>query len=156
VTAVVGRSLNNLLWDREYDYGVDGSVRQLEMTADGPRETGFGFDFQSKSTITWEIDNGDIVYDLEAAAYNNLVRRTDTGASPFFLVLLCLHKDTAEWLDIAEEKMTLAKCTYWVHLKGASIANTSTKRIRIPRSNVFDPGAVSQLLSDIRSGVLVP
>lgn len=66
VTAVVGRSRNNLVWGREYDYGVDGSVRILESRGPRVRETGFGFDFQSKSTTVWDVDASDVVYDLEA------------------------------------------------------------------------------------------
>jgi len=61
VTAVVGRSRNNLLWGREFDYGVDGSVRILEQRGTRIREIGMGFDFQSKSTIDWEVDGTDVI-----------------------------------------------------------------------------------------------
>jgi hypothetical protein len=156
VTAVVGRSRNNLLWGREFDYGVDGSVRILEKRGARIREIGMGFDFQSKSTTDWEIDGADVVYDLEASAYNDLVERAGSGGFPFLLVLLCLPKNDAGWLDVSADKLILQKCAYWAKLNGALTNNTATCRIRIPIANVFTPEAVIGILSDIKTGAMLP
>jgi hypothetical protein len=156
VTAVVGRSLNNLMWGREYDYGVDGSVRILERRGQRIRETGLGFDFQSKTTVDWSIDNSDIVYDLDATAYNDLVERTSTTATPFLLILLCLHEDESDWLAVSVDQLILRRCAFWCKLNGSLTSNASTQRIRIPTSNVFSPAAVTGILNEIRTGTMLP
>jgi hypothetical protein len=156
VTAVVGRARQNLLWGRDYDYGVDGTVRELERRGNRIRETGFGFDFQSKTTVDWSLENGEVVYDLETDAYNNLVERTQAGAFPFFLLLLCLHADDSTWLDVSVDQLVLRKCAYWFKLSGAPTDNTSTQRIRIPAANVFTPATVIRILQEIRTGVMLP
>ena len=156
VTAVVGRSRNNLIWGREYDYGVDGSVRSLEQRGNRIRETGLGFDFQSKSTTDWEEEGAEIVYDLEANAYNDLVERAGTGALPFLLILLCLTKDDLTWLDVSGDRLTLQKCAYWCQLDGALTDNVATKRIRIPSGNILTPDSVVAILQAIKSGAMLP
>jgi len=156
VTAVVGRSRNNLLWNREYDYGVDGSVRILKQRGARIRETGLGFDFQSKTTTDWKIEGADVVYALEADAYNDLVERAGSGAVPFLLVSLCLPKDEAGWLDVSPEQLILQKCAFWSKLNGALTDNTATRRVRIPVANVFTPAAVSAILHDIETGAMLP
>jgi len=156
VTAVVGRSRNNLLWGREFDYGVDGSVRALEQRGTRIRETGLGFDFQSKSTTDWETDGAEIVYDLEVNAYNDLVERAGSGGLPFLLVLLCLPKNEAGWLDVSADKLILQKCAYWSKLNGALTDNAATRRVRIPVANVFTPEAVVGILRDIKTGAMLP
>lgn len=101
VTAVVGRARQSISWRHEFDYGVDGMVRELAFRGTRIRETGFGFDFQTKTTVDWAVDGDDVVYDLEADAFNNLVERAGTSArSPFLLILLCLPRDDSEWLTV--------------------------------------------------------
>lgn len=156
MTAVVGRSLNNLWWHPEYDYGVDGQVRILEKRGNRIREIGMGFDFQSKTTTDWFLDGTDIVYDLEAKAYNDLVEKIEGRAFPFLLILLCLPKDDAEWLTVSADQLILQKCAFWAKLEGTETENKDSKRIKIPQSNVFTPHAVGSILSDIRTGVMLP
>lgn len=73
ITAVVGRARASIDWSRTHDYGVDGSVKQIIKTGSRHHESGFGFDFQAKSTASWEIEGEYVVYDLEAKTYNDLV-----------------------------------------------------------------------------------
>jgi hypothetical protein len=156
VTAVVGRARHNVLWGREFDYGVDGSVRELALRGTRIRETGFGFDFQSKTTIDWFFDGPNVVYDLAAEAYNDLSERAGTSAFPFLLILLCLNKDDAKWLNVSLERLVMERCAFWTTLTGALTHNSGTCRIRIPSTNVFTPEVVNTLLSDIRIGALLP
>lgn len=54
--------------DLEFDYGVDGSFRPIEVV-DGMRcDAGCPLDFQLKSSVNWKPTGGHIVYDLEATA----------------------------------------------------------------------------------------
>jgi hypothetical protein len=156
VTAVVGRSRNSLLWGREFDYGVDGSVRVLRKYGTRILEIGQGFDFQSKTTTDWTMDGQYIVYDLEAKTFNDLAFRAGTGAFPFLLILLCLPKDENGWLDVSSDKFILQKCAFWAKLDGTITSNGATKRIRIPVANVFTPAAVETILNDIVTGAMLP
>lgn len=156
VTAVVGRSRNNLMWGREYDYGVDGSVRALEKRGLRIRETGLGFDFQSKSTTNWLIEDGKIVYDLEVDAYNDIVERVEGCHYPLLLILLCLPEEESFWLDVSSENLILQRCAYWAKLKGSLSSNASSCRIRIPETNVLTPEAINNILSEIKSGAMLP
>jgi hypothetical protein len=156
ITAVVGRARHNILWHREFDYGVDGTVRQLEYRGSRIRETAFGFEFQSKATVDWTIEGEEVVYDLEANAYNDLVQWSDKTAFPFLLVLLCLPQDESKWLDVTVNQLVLQKCAFWCKVRGVVVPNSSSRRIRIPVASVFTPTAVSEILANIRNGVLLP
>ncbi len=156
VTAVVGRARQNLVWGREYDYGVDGQVRSLERRGQRIRETGLGFDFQSKTTANWTADGANIVYDLEADAYNDLVERNGKLAFPFLLILLCLPQDDSTWLNVSGDELILRRCAFWCKLSGALTVNTGTKRIQVPRANVFTPQAVLDILEAIKTGAMLP
>lgn len=161
LTAVVGRSRNNLsLNSEEYDYGVDGTVRKITCRTGAPNryhQSGFGFDFQSKSTTKWQKDKNEIVYDLEASAYNDLVARSkEQRGIPLFLVLLCLEDDDTKWLTIDENQLILRRCAYWFQINGDFTSNTTSKRIRIPDKNLLDPQSINTLLNAIESGALLP
>jgi hypothetical protein len=156
VTAVVGRARQNLVWGREYDYGVDGQVRSLERRGQRIRETGLGFDFQSKTTVNWSIEGPDIVYDLEANAYNDLVERDGKSAFPFLLILLCLPQAEDAWLSVSADELILRRCAFWCKLSGALTTNTGTKRIHVPSANVLTPQTVLNILENIKTGVMLP
>ena len=66
---------------KEYkvDYGLDGGFCDVDIYEDSEGhkryyETGFGIDFQLKSTTNIRLERGFLVYDLEAKNYNDLVR----------------------------------------------------------------------------------
>lgn len=156
ITAVVGRSRNNILWGREFDYGVDGSVRLVEKRGERIRETFHGFDFQAKSTVDWAIEGDEILYDLDADAYNDLAERAECTAHPFLLLLLCLPKGETEWLNVTGDNLILKNCAYWLRVRDALTANKESRRIRVPNGNIFSPDAVSGLLTKIKAGVMLP
>jgi len=156
VTAVVGRARHKVNWNSEFDYGVDGYVRIIEKR--GPRhyETGLGFDFQTKTTTDWTLDNGRIVYDLEADAYNDLVSRAGKGGLPFLLILLCIPHNDASWLEVSPDRLVIQKCAYWLQLDGVLTQNIESKRVGIPIANVFSPASVVQILNAIKTGEMQP
>jgi uncharacterized protein DUF4365 len=153
VTAVVGRARHNIAWSREYDYKVDGTIKQLVKRGDKISETGFGVDFQAKTTVDWEHDNSEVIYDLEANTYNYLIERGGNGSQPCILVLLCLHKRDDQWLKISENVLELRNCIYWHQLTGDVTTNATSQRIRIPRSNLFTPTAVTEMMNKVAAGV---
>ena len=157
ITAVVGKSLNNLWWDAEYDYGVDGFVRKLTRRGTRVTQTGFGFDFQAKSTTNWTKDNGEIVYDLEADAFNDLAARSaEPRGLPLLLVLMCLNPDDQLWLHTDQDNLILRNCAYWYQIKDDFTTNAATRRIRVPEANTFDSASVITILDNVVAGTLLP
>src|SRR5262245_30405742 len=112
--AVASRAQQNVSFERELDYCVDGSFKQVEQRGKRRHETGIALDFQAKASIDWSIDGNDIVYDLEKKTYNDLVTRSaEKRATPFFLILFCLPKDEAHWATFSQEELIIKKCAYF-------------------------------------------
>jgi hypothetical protein len=153
ITAVVGRARHHLaMGDRQFDYKVDGTIKQLVKNGQRILETGYGVDFQAKSTVDWEHDGDDVLYDLEVEAYNYLVLRSKNSSLPCILVLLCLAKTDSRWLELTETELTLRNCLYWSELRGHQSDNSRTQRIRIPRSRRFTPEAVEDMMQKVSKG----
>ncbi|KZS43950.1 hypothetical protein AWU65_28145 [Paenibacillus glucanolyticus] len=136
------------------DYGVDVCVRRIDKFNGMLMDMGVSFDFQLKSTTNWEVDGSFIVYDIEADAYNKLIYRHNASATPCLLVLLCLPKDSNEWICLSEDELKLRKCGYFFYVRGEMTPNKRSTRIRIPRDNVLTPEAIKKLINEVGSGVL--
>lgn len=74
VRAIAGRAGLNLAI-REYDYGVDGSFDEVVIRQNCRVESGFSLSFQLKASIQWQLDDTQVVYDLDAKTYNDLIQR---------------------------------------------------------------------------------
>jgi Domain of unknown function (DUF4365) len=112
ITAVVGHARQNISWDQEFDYKVDGTIKQLEKRGNKISPTSFVVDFQVKSTVNWEHDGDYVVYDLDADSYNYLTERRQKEIFPCILLLLCLNKSDSNWLEITEDELKLRSCLY--------------------------------------------
>ncbi len=149
VHAVTGLAGVNLDGKPRHDYGVDGTFKPV-INLNGRRvESGYPVDFQLKSSVNWEYDGDAVIYDLEAKTYNDMVGRAAT-AIPLILLLLCLPRNSATWLAGTETELILRHCCYWMKLAGEPTDNVTTKRIRIPRSNLLTPAAVLTILATER------
>lgn len=137
------------------DYGVDASIRWVKAFGSTEKclTTGFGFDCQFKATINYILEDEFIVYDMQADAYNKLVAWE--GTNPCLLVLMCLPREFDQWLSCNEEQLLLRHCCYWIQIKDDPTPNTSSKRIRIPRTNLFTPDTVNQLVEQVKTGELL-
>ena len=146
VDAVAGRAGVNVAREL-HDYGVDGTFQAIVKTPLGYSPSGFTVQYQLKATVDWRTVKGDIVYDLDAKAYADMVTR-DRSAAPLVLIVMCLPRDSEHWLRNSETLLQLRKCCYWLWLPGGSSpsTNTSTVRVRLPRSN--------QLTTDGLNGIL--
>src|SRR5262249_14159682 len=99
LSAVTARARHNLWLHPEHDYSVDGTFKQVGKRGNRILETGFALDFQAKASVNWTRENDEVVYDLEAHAYNDLVQRSNAErATPFVGVLLCLPESEDDWL----------------------------------------------------------
>lgn len=61
-----------------------------------------------------------------------------------------MPEDPERWLSCSEEALVLRRAGYWTALRGLpSSSNTSSVRVRLPRSQVFDVDNVRALLARI-------
>lgn len=135
------------------DYGVDGAIRMVHDRNGRRFVGGHSLDVQLKATTNWSLVDGELVYDLEAKTYNDLVDRfTEARATPMILALLCLPKDEVDWLSITTDELVLRHCCYWCRVGATKTQNTTTQRIKIPEVNVLDQNAVAMLLEKVRKG----
>jgi len=139
------------------DYGVDGSIRVVQMR-DGRRLVcGHSLDVQLKATTNWVVENDEVVYDVEAKTYNDLVDRFhEPRGTPMVLILMCLPENEVDWLSITTEQLVLRHNCYWCRVGGTRTNNTATQRIRIPRSHMLDQASVHELLDKVKKGEALP
>lgn len=91
----------------ELDYGVDGTFNEVRILNGRRFQSGFSLHFQLKASTQWQQYGDEIIYDLEAKTYNDLIEMQDTGAMPCILILLILPKDQKQWLECSETKVTI-------------------------------------------------
>jgi hypothetical protein len=128
-----------------FDYGVDGHFEILVEDEGTHVPSGYPLFYQAKASVNWHFDGDEVVYDLDSRAYNNIATRPPSAAR-LILLLLCLPPETNDWHRVTEANTTMQHCCYWHWFEGSRVPNSSTKRIRIPRSQVFTPEVLTQLL----------
>lgn len=106
------------------------------------------FECQLKATINWQEEADFIVYDMDAAAFNKLVFQNNESSVPTYLVLLCLPRDQVDWVSISPDSLQLRKCCFYELIDGARTENTSSVRVRIPKSNIFSPDSVDEIIQE--------
>lgn len=157
VIAVASAARQNLWLGGEFDYGVDGIFKLVEPRGKRLRETGFAIDFQAKTTVKWSIGSGQVIYDLEAKAFNDLAERAgQTASTPFFLVLMCLPADEKTWSNFASDCLTVRNCAYFLQIRSQLTKNKGTTRIEIPVGNALTPESLTKLLKGVKDGSIQP
>lgn len=150
VHAVTARAGLSLQHGPVHDYGVDGTIRQVAFGKGRYFESGIALDFQLKATTIWELQDASLVYDLDAAAHRHLaLRNSKPRALPCILLVYGLDPCESKWLSISENSLISRKCCYWTYITSVPTENSSSQRISIPRSNVFDVPALLTLISDL-------
>lgn len=125
------------------DYGTDVMISET-MEEDGNfSDTGPPVRCQLKASTTFEVKSDHVACDLEVDAYNKLV---NPRRGFIILIVFKLPEDENEWLKISEKCLSLRKCCYWDRIVGEKSENESSKRVKIPRIQRFDPPAVAQIL----------
>jgi hypothetical protein len=152
VIAVAARAGVNVETPQQ-DYGVDGTFSKIQFRDGRRRESGFKIDYQLKASKRWRFDGAEVVYDLEAKTYNDLVERgVREKGTPLILILLCLPEEAGQWLEQSEDRLVMRKCCYWDWLTGTPTLNTRTVTIRIPRQQLFTPDALTDLFDRLERG----
>jgi hypothetical protein len=135
----------------DLDYGVDLTLRAVDE-ANGFVDAGVLLDVQLKATAAAITnDPATLGFDLRVAEYDRL-RRIDLPV-PRILVVLELPADEAEWVIQSPGEMILRRAAYWLSLRGMPATTaTTTVRIRLPRSDLFSPDAMTAIFARIRTG----
>jgi hypothetical protein len=127
------------------DYGVDGTFKVIKQRGTAQVPSGIPLDYQAKATVNWKLVGSEIVYDLDARAYNNIVERKAADTT-MILILLCLPPDFEKWHEATTDTTTLRHCCYWWVESGELTDKTSKQRIKIPQANLFTPDMLLKLL----------
>lgn len=136
----------------EPDYGVDGTFNEVSILNGRRCQSGFSLHYQLKASTQWQQNENEIIYDLEAKTYNNLIEMQATGAIPCILILLTLPKDREQWLECLETRVTIGGGCYWYYPSGSPTANKESKRIRIPRQQLLTTESAIVLLDRVKTG----
>jgi len=153
VMAVAGDAGINLLVSREHDYGIDGTFRPVRIIGSRRVESGIALDFQLKCTTRWEEQETCIIYDCEADTYNGLVSQDSTEeATRCMLLVLCLPDTREDWLRVTVDGLAVNGCCYWYRVMGEPTENTASRRIRIPKEQLFTCGCLNDLMRRVQEG----
>lgn len=139
---VAARALDNV--------GIDATLHVKRDFGHGAVLTEFSLHVQLKATINVPVGHGSrFSYNFKGIdQYDNL--RASTIMPPKILVLLCLPTEREEWLTHTDDQLLLKRCAYWVSLRGAlESANSTSQTIYLPRSQVFSPDGLTDLLARI-------
>jgi hypothetical protein len=100
-----------------------------------------------------QLNDTQVVYDLEAKTYNDLILRCSMRtATPCILILLALPSDSMQWLICEETQLRLQGTCYWEYLSGGPSENRQSVRIRIPRSQRLNPESLLTLIENVKIG----
>jgi hypothetical protein len=134
------------------DFGVDLSIRRVKKSKHGYIDLGVVYDLQLKATYNWSESGNDIIYDMDATAYNKLILRNNEASTPCFLTLFCLPPERSRWLEITDSELIMRKSCYYYYLSGDETGNRSGKRIKIPKSNLISTETINKLSNEVLQG----
>ena len=135
----------------DFDYGIDGTIKDVINRNGRYVDSCFGINFQLKSSCNVTFENGFVIYDLESKNYNDLV--VESSTLPNILILLALPPNSDEWLEVTAEQLVMRKCAGWCSLEGREpTTNQATKRITIPDCQIFSPEALVDLMKKVKGG----
>lgn len=145
VSAVIAQA--GATWDSpKRDFGIDVSVRRIEKYDDMIIDSGVLLDCQLKATIDWSETPDEIIYDLDAKAYNKLVIQSSRMCYKCILIVFCLPTNKGEWLRLTEDELKLRRCCYYTFITGERTDHTRSVRIKIPKENILSPEAIKSLI----------
>jgi len=126
---ITGRSVDNM--------GID-LILKFRGTFDSIGYRNITLDVQVKSTAsTLKYDSqGRIILDgTSSAVYNDFCEK---NRSPSAIIILFVLPDNPDgWVHQDEEHLLMRRCAYWVSLWGAEECKKDTKRIFIPKTQLF-------------------
>jgi hypothetical protein len=108
-----------------------------------------GLQLKATSSPMWTDDG--LTFVLSRKNYDDLRAKR---MAPLILVVLVLPADEAKWLEWSTERLSISECAWWMSLKGYPDIDSKSKSIHIPRSQVFGPEKLKELMAQARGGLL--
>ena len=106
-------------------------------------------DIQLKCTAEPLPAKGDLKFPLKLKNYEDLARPT---IMPRILVVLFVPEDCENWMEISPERAILKHAAWWLSLEGAADTDNGTSvTLTIPRTNLFTPDVLIDLLDKTRT-----
>lgn len=137
------------------DYGIDVSIRRVDKFRGSCIDVGVSFECQLKASINWSLNDSEVIYDMEVDAYNKLVYQNSVSPYPCILVVFCLPRDEKQWINISEKELILRNCCYYALSENVFTNNSSSIRVKIPRTNIFTPEAVQLIMEKVKNKELI-
>lgn len=110
---------------------------------------------QLKATISAPADDGHSLSYFMRGVKRYDALRADELMVPRILVVLFLPEAEDQWLQHSAEQLVLRKCAYWVSLRGAPAATSSTgTTVKLPKAQVFSPANLLGLMQRLACGDL--
>jgi len=135
----------------EFDYGIDGTIKDVINRNGRYVDSCFGINFQLKSSSAVSFEGDCVIYDLESKNYNDLVN--ESSMLPNILILFVLPANDDDWLSVTVNQLTMKQCAWWCSLEGQEpTENQATKRISIPVHQIFSPTALIDLMEKVKGG----
>ncbi len=95
--------------------------------------------------------DGDIRFPLGIKNFNDL--RDTNLMVPRILVVMLHPKDIDRWTDVTEDQLAIRHCSYWKSIRGEpATENMSSVTVVVPRSQIFGPNELTQIMKDVRDG----
>ena len=134
------------------DYGVDGEFRGVRFDPNRRRyfDDSCIIDYQLKSSVDVQFEDGMLKYDLEVKNYQDLITER---MMPMILILYVMPREEQEWLNVSAEETVIKRCAWWYSLVGKpDTGNRNTIRISIPIGQVLTPDVLKELMDKTRRG----
>ncbi|MGW9214459.1 DUF4365 domain-containing protein [Embleya sp. NPDC055664] len=131
----------------------DGVDMTIASSCDYGKYVGPEFELQVKCTDRVDLLRDEaLAWDMDAGPYRHLANPRRFNRA--YLAVLLVPKDAETWLDQSEERILSASCMYWADpAEWPPLAEgQSTKRVKLPRSNIFRPATVLEMMKDIGEG----
>lgn len=124
----------------EPDYGIDAMVSEVRLLENGKFvNSGYHYNVQIKASYDYDKHENEIIYALKPEAYERLLVHE---GGLIVLVLFCLPKSPSDRITLNEDHLELRNCCYWYR-----VTNQDRPTLHIPRSQLFDPKACTDLMS---------
>lgn len=135
------------------DYGIDGTIKEVLYNERRRRYTdsGFNLDFQLKSTVNAEVKDNEIIYDLRAKNYSDLI--DEEIGTPRILILYSMPSESDVWLENNQNNLILRNGAWWVSLRGyPDVDNRESVRIKIPVENLLSVTELKRMMQYVKEG----
>jgi hypothetical protein len=133
---------------KEPDYGIDAEISEVQFFNNGKYiSTGYHFNVQMKATHNFTRNMNEVVYSLDAEAYNRLVYHK---GGLIVLVLFCLPENPNDRILLTEDCLELRNCCYWYKAPEEETNNSSSLTIHIPRGQIFTPASCQNLMNLVK------